>query len=108
MGADCGNKEPGLFSSFAGCCDSRRGVGLVPQRKLHVEGGGDGRPAATWQGRPGASGDSGGGKRLSTPRLSPQAGMCQRGIPLQSQHVAAQPTSQGEADQGLRMPSSGL
>jgi hypothetical protein len=72
MGADCGNKEPGLFSSFAGCCDSRRGVGLVPQRKLHVEGGGDGRPAATWQGRPGASGDSGGGKRLSTPVSAPQ------------------------------------
>jgi hypothetical protein len=72
MGADCGNKEPGLFSSFAGCCDSRRGVGLVPQRKLHVEGGGDGRPAATWQGRPGASGDSGGGQRLSTPVSAPQ------------------------------------
>ena len=39
MGADCGNKEPGLFLSFAvKCSDSRRGVGFVPQRKLHVEG----------------------------------------------------------------------
>jgi hypothetical protein len=51
-----------------------------------------GRPAATtWQGKPGASGDSGVGNALSTPRLSPLAGMCQRGIPLQSPHVAAQP-----------------
>ena len=75
MGADCGNRAWPLLvlCKVARCFDSRRGVGYVPQRKLHVEGEEMGRPAATtWQGRPGASGDSGGGQRLSTPVSAPQ------------------------------------